>query len=114
LSRVASKFQPFESPDKVGFKSNIINEAIASLPTIAEDVATFLSSFNHTEAANDNKFDLFKDDLKYAEIEEQKMGIVAVEADLHDHLLEIRKMLKNSKLGYHTVAGVEVVLSLPC
>ena len=109
LSRVASKFSPFESPESVGFKSSIINEALYSLPTIATDVTTFLSSFNHTEAANDDKFDMFKDDNdKFDAIQGHKMAIVAVEADLDEHLLEIRKMLKHSKLGYVTVAGIEV------
>ena len=51
---------------------------------------------------------MFKDDSKFDAIQEHKMAIVAVEADLDDHLLEIRKMLKNSKLGYVTVAGIEV------
>ena len=106
---MASKFQPFESPQSVGFKSSIINEAIYSLPTIATDITTFLSTFNHNEAANDNKFDMFKDDFsKFDAIQEHKMAIIAVEADLDDHLLEIRKMLKHSKLGYVTVAGIEV------
>jgi DNA mismatch repair protein MSH3 len=75
-------------------------------------VTTFLSEFNHPEAADDNKFDMFKDDSKYDAIQEEKMGIVAVEADLDDHLLEIRKMLKNSKLSYVTVAGIEASPSL--
>jgi hypothetical protein len=52
---------------------------------------------------------MFKDDFsKFGAIQENKMAIVAVEADLDDHLLEIRKMLKHSKLGYVTVAGIEV------
>jgi DNA mismatch repair protein MSH3 len=110
LSKVASKFQPFESPESVGFRSATINEAIYSLPTIATDVTTFLSTFNHAEAAKDNKFDMFKDnDPKFDAIEEHKMAIVAVEADLDEQLREIRKMLKNSKLSYVTVAGIEVI-----
>ena len=36
------------------------------------------------------------------------MAIAAIEADLDEHLLEIRKMLKHSKLVYVTVAGIEV------
>jgi len=92
----------------VGFTSQIINEAIYSLPTIAEEVAIFLSTFNHVEAANDNKFDMFKDEQKFEEIQEHKMTIVAVEADLDAQLVDIRKILKNSKLGYVTVAGIEV------
>jgi DNA mismatch repair protein MSH3 len=92
----------------VGFKSPIINEAIYSLPTIATDVTAFLSCFNHAEAANDNKFDMFKEDPKFEEIADHKMAIVAVEAELDEHLLEIRKMLKYPKLGYVTVAGIEV------
>jgi DNA mismatch repair protein MSH3 len=51
---------------------------------------------------------MFKDDSKYDQIQEHKMGIIAVEADLDDQLVDIRKMLKNSKLGYVTVAGIEV------
>lgn len=69
---------------------------------------TFLSMFNHAEAANDNKFDMFKDEAKFDAIQEHKMAIVAVEADLDEHLIEIRKMLKNGRLGYVTVAGIEV------
>jgi DNA mismatch repair protein MSH3 len=110
FSRVASKFSPVDKPKDVGFKSTLINNAIYSLPAIADDVATFLSSFNHDEAAKDNKFDMFKDEEKYDTITIQKMAIVAVEADLDEHLLEIRKMLKHSKLTYVTVAGIEVLL----
>jgi glycerol-3-phosphate cytidylyltransferase-like family protein len=52
---------------------------------------------------------MFKDDdTKFDAIEEHKMAIVAVEADLDEQLREIRKMLKNSKLSYVTVAGIEV------
>jgi DNA mismatch repair protein MSH3 len=73
------------------------------------EIATFLSSFNHSEAANDNKYDMFKDDdIKYDAIQEHKMAIVAVEADLDEQLIEIRKILKHSKLNYVTVAGIEV------
>jgi len=36
------------------------------------------------------------------------MAIVAVEADLDEQLIEIRKILKHSKLNYVTVAGIEV------
>ena len=52
---------------------------------------------------------MFKDDdIKYDAIQEHKMAIVAVEADLDEQLIEIRKMLKHSKLNYVTVAGIEV------
>jgi DNA mismatch repair protein MSH3 len=115
LSRVASKFPEFDSPEAVGFKSPVLNEAIFSLPTIATDVVTFLSTFNHREAADDNKFDMFReDDPKFEAIYEHKMAISAIEADLDEHLLEIRKMLKHSKLVYVTVAGIEVSNRIVC
>lgn len=110
LSRVANKFPQVEEPEDIGFKSEIINNAIYSLPAMADDVGDFLAAFNHDEAAKDNKFDMFKEDKKYDRITEHKMAIVAVEADLDEHLLEIRKMLKHSKLNYVTVAGIEVLL----
>jgi hypothetical protein len=75
------------------------------------EIATFLSTFHHAEAANDNKYDMFKDDdIKYDAIQEHKMAIVAVEAYLDEQLIEVRKILKNSKLNYVTVAGIEVPL----
>ena len=48
-----------------------------------------------------------EDDPKFEAILENKMAIAAIEADLDEHLLEIRKMLKHSKLVYVTVAGIE-------
>jgi DNA mismatch repair protein MSH3 len=68
--------------------------------------------FNHSEAANDNKFDMFKAESKFEAIQEHKMAIVAVEADLDEQLIEIRKILKNSKQGYVTVSGIEVSPSI--
>jgi hypothetical protein len=52
-----------------------------------------------------------EDDPKFEAIHEHKMAILAIEADLDEHLLEIRKMIKHSKLVYVTVAGIEVLSS---
>jgi hypothetical protein len=52
---------------------------------------------------------MFKEDPKYESIEEHKMAIVAVEADLDEQLLQVRKILKYPKLAYVTVAGIEVL-----
>ena len=52
---------------------------------------------------------MFKDEPKFEAIQDHKVAIVAVEAELDEHLLEVRKILKNSKLGYVTVAGIEVI-----
>jgi len=58
---------------------------------------------------------MFKDDdIKYDAIQEHKMAIVAVEADLDEQLMEIRKILKHSKLNYVTVAGIEVSTQKNC
>lgn len=57
---------------------------------------------------------MFKEDQdpKFEAIQENKMGIIAVEADLHEHLMEIRKILKHSKLQYITVAGIEYLVEV--
>lgn len=109
MNRIATAFSKVDSPDEVGFKSRIINEAIAALPGITEDVAKYLDVFNHQAAAKDDKYAFFKNEEEsYDAIYERKMGIVAVEQDLQDQLPEIAKQLKKKRISYVTVGGIEV------
>lgn len=73
MDRIASTFPGVESPDDAGFSSKIINEAIANLPRIKDDVEAYLDVFNHMAAAKDDKYDFFKEADKYEAISEQKM-----------------------------------------
>ena len=109
MNRIATTFSKVNSSDEVGFKSHIINDAIAALPEIAKDVARYLDVFNHQAAAKDDKYNFFKNEEEdYDAINEKKMGIVAVEQDLQDQLPDIAKQLKKKKTIYVTVSQIEV------
>jgi len=69
MNRIASTFAPVEHPEDVGFDSEILNKALAALPGIREDVATFLGVFNHQAAGKDDKYDFFKDEDEHEEYE---------------------------------------------
>ncbi|TGZ85655.1 mismatch repair MSH3 [Ascodesmis nigricans] len=115
MNRVAFAFQPVDEPEQVGFKSALLNSCIASLPRIRDDVAGFLDVFSHPAAAKDDKYDFFKgsDDEEYEAINEQKLGIAAVEADLEEHKTEIASVLKLKKPIYVTVSGIEYLVEVP-
>ena len=109
LKRIATAFKKVNSPDEVGFKSKIINEAVAALPGISEIVDSYLDEFNHQAASKDDKYNFFIDEeFKYESINDKKMGIIAVEQDLNDQLPSIAKQLKKKKVTYVTVSQIEV------
>lgn len=109
MKRIATTFTKVDTPVDVGFKSMIINEAVAALPGIAEIVDSYLNEFNHQAASKDDKYNFFKDEeTKYEAIHDKKMGIIAVEQELNDQLPEIAKQLKKKKVTYVTVSQIEV------
>ncbi|KAI5795094.1 muts domain V-domain-containing protein [Geopyxis carbonaria] len=112
MLRIASAFKAVDEPEEVGFKSSILNSAIAALPGIREDVQGYLNLFNHVAAGKDDKYDFFKDSDDYQAIAEQKLGIAAVESDLEAHKDEIAKALKRKQVTYVTVSGVEYLVEV--
>lgn len=75
MNRIACAFEPVEDPSEVGFQSTLLNNCIAALPRIRDEVANFLNVFNHTAAGKDDKYDFFKDsdDEEYEAINEHKL-----------------------------------------
>jgi DNA mismatch repair protein MSH3 len=54
MKRIATAFTKVDTPAEVGFRSMIINEAVAALPGIAEIVDSYLDEFNHQAASKDD------------------------------------------------------------
>ncbi|KAL7268570.1 Mismatch repair protein msh3 [Rhizina undulata] len=113
LAKIAGTFEKVDTPEEVGFKSNILNEAVFVLPQMREVVEGFLGGFNHLAAGKDDKYEFFRDGEEFEEILEHKMGIAAVEHDLQEHLKEAAEQVKRKKLSYVTVAGIEYLLEIP-
>lgn len=109
MNRIANTFPKVGHPSEAGFRSRIINEAIAVLPGISDNVAKYLDVFNHQAAGKDDKYNFFKNEEEnYEAINEKKLGIIAVEQELQDHLPEIAKQLGKKKVMYVTVSQIEV------
>ena len=109
MKRIANTFPKVGHPSEAGFRSGMINEAIAALPGVFDNITKYLDTFNHQAAGKDDKYNFFKNEEEnYEAINEKKLGIVAVEQDLQDHLPEIAKQLKKKKVMYVTVSQIEV------
>ena len=73
MQRIGNEFALVKTPADAGFKSAVINQAISNLPTISEDVVSFLEKINPQAAREDDKYTFFRDDQETEEINEHKL-----------------------------------------
>ena len=112
LQRIANQFAYLKSPAKTGFSSPIISKAVASLPTIADDVISFLDQINAEAAKGDDKYAFFREDSESDDITAHKLGIAGVESDLDSHRAEAAQKVKKKRVDYVTVAGIEYLIEV--
>jgi DNA mismatch repair protein MSH3 len=114
LQRIANEYANVKTPSDAGFSSRLINEAIATLPTIGDTVISFLDQINAEAARTDDKYALFREEHETEDITDHKLGIAAVEQELSAHRSDAAKVLKKSKpVTYITVAGIEYLVEVP-
>ena len=114
LQRISNEYATVRTPSDAGFKSPLINEAIASLPAIGEVVISFLDRMNAEAARSDDKYAFFREDYETDLISEHKLGIAAVEQDLDAHRTVVTQILKHKRpICYVTVAGIEYLIEVP-
>ncbi|KAN0122766.1 DNA mismatch repair protein-like protein msh3 [Hyaloscypha variabilis] len=113
LQRIANEYADVKTPSGAGFNSSLINEAIATLPTICDTVISFLDQINAEAARADDKYAFFREDHETEDITDHKLGIAAVEQELSTHLSAAAKILKQKKpVIYVTVAGIEYLIEV--
>ncbi|KAF2281000.1 DNA mismatch repair protein MSH3 [Westerdykella ornata] len=112
LQAIASEYAMVKEPKDAGFSSALLNEAIASIPKIYESVNNFLERINANAAHNDDKYSFFRDQYEAEDINDYKLGIAAVEADLDAYRKEAAAKLGKSKVDYVTVAGAEYLIEV--
>ncbi|TVY92473.1 DNA mismatch repair protein msh3, partial [Lachnellula willkommii] len=114
LQRIGNEFARVKTASDTGFKSPLISNAIASLPTILETVISFLEKLNAEAARKDDKYAFFREDHETESISDHKLGICAVEQELDAHRSEATSKLKNHRpVSYVTVAGIEYLIEVP-
>ncbi|GAM43368.1 hypothetical protein TCE0_047f18119 [Talaromyces pinophilus] len=112
LQMIANTFAHIKSPEDTGFKSTMISEAIAALPTIQEDVVMFLDKINMHAAKNDDKYEFFRESEESDDITEQKLGIAGVEHELEEHRSVAAEVLGKKRVDYVTSAGIEFLIEV--
>lgn len=114
MQKIANEYAHVKSPSDAGFKSSLINDAIAALPTIGEAVISFLNKINAEAARTDDKYAFFLEDEESESITEHKLGIASVEHDLDTHRSEAASTLgKKTPVTYMTVSGIEYLVEVP-
>ncbi|KAH0536344.1 Mismatch repair protein msh3 [Glutinoglossum americanum] len=108
LQRISNEFASFESAEDVGFGSGIINNAIAVLPTISDDIVGFLEKINAEAARSNDKYAFFRDSEETDGITGQKLAIACVEQELDQYRTIAAEKVRKTKVDYVTVSGIEV------
>ena len=114
MQKIANEFISVKIPADAGFQSAMINNAIASLPTIAEKIVSFLERMNAEAARTDDKYNFFREEIENDEITEHKLGIASVEQELDAHRSTAAEKLKlkRKKVDYVVVAGIEYLIEV--
>ncbi|KAL8917846.1 MAG: hypothetical protein Q9172_005668 [Xanthocarpia lactea] len=112
MQRIANEFATVKSPQTTGFQSALIGNAIAALPSIAEDVVGFLERINAQAAKDDDKYAFFREEVESDSITEHKLGIASVEHDLDSHRTVAAEKVMKKKVDYVTVAGIEYLIEI--
>ncbi|KAF9565795.1 Mismatch repair protein msh3 [Mortierella alpina] len=102
-------------PRNFGLSSPTLQTLVGSLSRAAEDSRYFLNGMNKHAASKDDKLLMFQDDLiaeKWPEILEHRNSIVETEAELSTHLIAIRKLLREPKLEFTTVSGIDFLVEV--
>ena len=112
MQRIATEFILIKKPADAGFESQIINNAIAALPTITEDIISYLEQINADAAKADDKYNFFREEVESEDIMEHKMGIASVEQELDAHRAIAAEKVRKKRVEYVTVAGIEYLIEV--
>ena len=112
MQRIANEFAFVKTPKDAGFRSYVINEAIAVLPTIVDSVVAYLEKINPEAARNDDKYGFFREEVENEAITEHKLGIASVEHELDAHRTIAAAKLAKKRVDYVTVACIEYLIEV--
>lgn len=83
FNKIASAFEPVNSPSDVGFRSPILNDVIYTLPSLKDPIQGLLRAFSLKMAEEGKKDSLWTDPDKFPELD----GITAVRFDFNASVL---------------------------
>ncbi|KAF8963823.1 Mismatch repair protein msh3, partial [Entomortierella lignicola] len=115
VAEVIPQDQRSTSDIESGLKSPMLRALIGSLPDALGDSSYFLEALNEQAAKKNDKLLMFQEDVikeKWPEICEHRNNITKTEGDLSTHLEAIRKLLREPRLEYSTVSGIDYLIEV--
>ncbi|KAG5652337.1 hypothetical protein H0H81_005358 [Sphagnurus paluster] len=112
FNKIALAFDQVGAPADVGFRSNLLNEIIFSLPKLKEPLKGLMDAVILKKAAEDKKAEMWAEPERYPKITDAEMAIQHVEVELDDQLKAIRKLLKMPSLKWTSVMGDEYLVEV--
>lgn len=114
FQRISMEYSKIKTAADTGFSSNLLQDAICSIPQIGEIVITFLEKINPEAARRDDKYEFFREDEETDDITTHRLGIAGVEQELDAHREVIaQKLGKKTPINYATVSGIDYLVEVP-
>ncbi|KAF2133939.1 DNA mismatch repair protein MSH3 [Dothidotthia symphoricarpi CBS 119687] len=112
LHDISSQYLTAKTPEKSGFTSILLSEAISNVPKVYESLSGFLEKINAKAAKDDDKYAFFREDHEAEDITDLQLRIASVEDDLNSHKKDAGAKLGKAKVDYVTVAGIEYLIEV--
>ncbi|KAG6831187.1 hypothetical protein H0H92_012327 [Tricholoma furcatifolium] len=110
FNKIAIAFEGFATPSEVGFKSDLLNEIIYSIPRLRQPLKELLGAVHLNKAAEGRKDTMWTDPDRFPEISDAEASIMFVDVELEDQLKAIRKLLKMPSLKWATWGNDEYLV----
>ncbi|KAJ7470616.1 muts domain V-domain-containing protein [Mycena latifolia] len=110
--KIGNTFLAIQAPADIGLNSKLLNEIVSSLPPLKMPMTRLLDAINIKETAAGQKEYMWKDPNKYPNVEDNKLAIQSVEAEIEQELPAIRKILKLPSLKWTSVLGAEYLIEV--
>ncbi|XP_038621490.1 DNA mismatch repair protein Msh3 [Tachyglossus aculeatus] len=112
LCRLKTEIQPLVPAIHSHVKSSLLQKLFLEIPELLGPVEYYLKILNEQAAKTGDKTHLFQDLTDFPSIRKRKDEIQDVTSRIHDHLQEIRRILKNPSAQYVTVSGQEFMIEV--
>ncbi|XP_030049192.1 DNA mismatch repair protein Msh3 [Microcaecilia unicolor] len=112
LCQLQSKLQTLVPAIQAQVRSVLLQKTLLEIPQLLVSVHDFLNILNEQAAKAGDKTWLFKDLTNFPVISERKKEIEDLLSQIHGHLQEIQRTLKNPSVTYVKVSGQEFLIEL--
>ncbi|XP_072289429.1 DNA mismatch repair protein Msh3 isoform X2 [Eucyclogobius newberryi] len=112
LSKLGLRLEALLPAMQSQLTSALLRSLLLDTPGLLEPAHSVIKVLNENAAKSGNKTELFSDLSYFPVIRERKEQIETVLSEIHNHIYEVRSVLKNPSLGYKTVSGQEFLIEV--